>query len=345
MRAVAADPLTEDALVAAIQQVLAGVPGAGSAPRLRLGIGDDAAVWKPNAHHLSVITTDMLIDGVHFRREHSQPEALGHKALAKNLSDLAAMGAVPSLAVIALGVTADIDEKWVRSLYGGIAGLASRTRCAIGGGDIVRAPALTLGVTVVGEARKTRIRLRSTARPGDTIAVTGPLGLARVGLLVLDEGVESKLSTAAAQAVTRAYLKPMPRLREGSYLASRRACRALMDISDGLSSDLARMARASGVDAVVRRDGLVSGRSMSEAARAVGADVLDCILNGGDDYELLAAIEPRAFHHVARGFSARFGRKLEVIGNFEKGEGRVWLESDGRRAALPAAGWDHLRPL
>jgi len=340
----AAPPLTENSLVAAIRETLAQSPRAKAMPRLRVEIGDDAAAWKPNPHHLCVITTDMLIDGVHFRLQHAGPEAAGHKALAKNLSDLAAMGAAPKLAVVALGVTADIDEPLVRGLYRGIAALAAATRCTIAGGDIVRAPALTLAITVVGEARKTRLRLRSGAQPGDVIALTGPIGLASAGLRVLDAGRERTLSAAAARNVVAAYLTPTPRLPEGSYLGTRRACRALMDLSDGLSSDLARMASASRVAAVVRREALVADPSLLEAAAVVaGIDPLDCMLNGGDDYELLAAIEPRAFRHVARGFAARFRRKLTPIGNFEEGEGGVWLQSAGKRAALPAAGWDHLR--
>ena len=329
MHAVTPARLTEESLIAAIADAL----GAPARP-LRVGIGDDAAAWQPNAHHLELITSDMLVDGVHFRLRDTTPQALGHKALAKNLSDIAAMAGRPILAVVALGVTAELDESWFRGFYGGMASLARRARCAIAGGDIVRAPALTIAVTIVGEARRTVIRLRSGARPGDVIAVTGPLGLAAAGLRLLDAGAAAGSGGRAVEA----YLTPQPRLAEGSFLGSRRAVHALMDVSDGLSTDVARMARASGVDATIERDALF----VHTALRSVDADAIDLILNGGDDYELLTAVERRAFASIARTFQRRFGRPLSPVGRFEKGTGSVWLESTGRREALPPRGYDHL---
>jgi len=323
-------PLTEDALVAAIVDAV----GAPARP-LRVGIGDDAAVWQPNAHHLELVTSDMLVDGVHFRRTESAPELLGRKALAKSLSDIAAMAGKPILAVIALGVTADLDESWYRAFYAGMSGLARSTRCAIAGGDIVRAPALTIAVTVVGEARRTTLRLRSGARPGDVIAVTGALGLAAAGLRMIDLGTARDRSNAAVSA----YESPQPRIAEGAFLGSRRAVRALMDVSDGLSTDLARMARASGVDAGVDRAALFVHADVA----AAGGDAIDLILNGGDDYELLAAVERRAFAYVAKAFHARFGRALRAVGRFERGEGRVWMVDGAARKPLEARGYDHLR--
>src|SRR5271166_4836349 len=141
------------------------VDALGAPPRkLRVGIGDDAAAWKVDSHHLSLLTTDMLLDGVHFRLAETTASALGHKALAQNLSDIAAMGGWPTVAVIALGLTPAVDETWVREFYRGVAALAKSARCAIAGGDIVRAPALIISVTVAGEVRRTRMRLRSGAR-------------------------------------------------------------------------------------------------------------------------------------------------------------------------------------
>jgi len=326
LRAVKPVPLTEDGLIAAIADVV----GAPSRP-LRVGIGDDAAAWQPNAHHLALITTDLLIDGVHFRLSGSTPEALGRKALAENLSDIAAMGGSPMVVVIGLGMTATIDEPWIRGFYRGMSALASRSRCSIAGGDIVRASTLTIAITVVGEVRRTSMRLRSGAHAGDVAAVTGPLGMGAAGLRLLDAG------TREGDAVQR-YLSPEPRLAEGKFLGSRRAVNAMMDVSDGLSTDIGRMARASHVDAIVERERLVVHPSIARA----GADPVDLILNGGDDYELLVAVDARAFPYVARTFQARFGRPLERVGRFEAGEGAAWIESGGRRESLPARGYDHL---
>jgi len=333
LRAVAPAELTEDGLVAAIADAIGTPPR-----RLRVGIGDDAAAWQPDAHHLELITTDMLVDGVHFRSASADAAALGHKALAKSLSDIAAMAGRPLLAIVALGVTHAIDEMWVRSFYRGMAGLAGKSRCSIAGGDIVRAPALTIAVTVVGDVRRTSMRTRSGAKGGDLVAVTGPLGLGAVGLRAVDAGDE-KLSPRAANW----YLKPQPRLAEGAFLGSRRAVHALMDISDGVSTDLARMARASHVDATVSGDSLYVHPEVAAMTAACGLDTEHVVLSGGDDYELLVAIDPRAYAHVASAFERRFGRPLSVIGRFEIGDGAVWIEHSGRREPLAPTGYDHLK--
>ena len=330
MRTLAPPPLDEDSLIA----MIAAACGAPSRP-LRVGIGDDAAAWKPNPHHIALVTTDMIVDDVHFRTRDSSATLIGRKALAKSLSDIAAMGGRPVLAVIALGVTAELDEAWYRSFYEGMNELARATHCAIAGGDIVRAPVLTIGVTVIGEVRKTSMRLRSGARVGDVIAVTGALGLAAAGLRALDSGAGRERFKEAIDA----YERPQPRIDDGVFLGSRHAVHALMDISDGLSTDVRRMARASGVDAVIERDALF----VHPALRDVDGDALDLILNGGDDYELIASIDKRAFEHVARSFRSRAGRPLRAVGRFESGDGEVWLDRNGKREPLEPGGYDHFR--
>ena len=329
MRTLTPVPLSEDALIAAIAEAV-GKP----ARPLRVGIGDDAAAWQPSRNHWELITGDMLVDGVHFRLEGTSAEALGHKALAKNLSDIAAMAGRPVLAVVALALTNQIDEPWIRGFYRGMAALAARVRCTIAGGDIVHGPAFTVAITIVGEVRKTSIKLRSGAKPGDIIAVTGPLGLAAAGLKLLDAGLTMKTSRAAL-----AYLQPQPRLAEGAFFGSSRATHALMDISDGLSTDVARMARASSADAVIEHEKLYVHPELRDS----GMDPIDMILNGGDDYELLAAIDERSFPYAARAFERRFGRPLASVGHFESGDGKAWIEHAGTREPLPPGGYDHVR--
>ena len=338
--------ITEDELVAAMVEAL------GKAPRaLRVGIGDDSAAWKASPHHVSLLTTDMLVDGVHFRLAATTPQSLGWKALAESLSDIAAMGGWPTVAVVGLGLTDQVDERWVRRLYGGLAELAGISQCAIAGGDIVRAPAITLAITVAGEVRKTNLRTRAGAKTGDVIALTGPLGLAAAGLRILDAGKSGNIGALerdAADLVTMlrdAYLRPAPRLREGRFLGSRRAVRALMDISDGISTDAARMARASGLDAVLDAAALAPHSAVAQGAKALEADAMSFVLSGGDDYELMAAIQPRAFKHVATAFRKRFGRPLAAVGHFESGSGAVWLERLGKRERLASAGYDHLTKI
>jgi thiamine-monophosphate kinase len=329
--------LTEDDLIASLARVL------GEAPRaVRVGIGDDAAAWKTPGSHLSLLTTDMLVDGVHFRRAGTSPEDLGRKALAVNLSDIAAMGGRPAVAVVALGLTDAIDAAWLTAFYRGMAALAREAHCAIVGGDIVRASELTIGVTVAGDVRRTRMRLRSGAKAGDIIAVTGALGLAAAGLRVIDAGVADGLSATVRDAVCGAYLRPAPRLREGAFLGGSVAVHAMMDVSDGISTDVARMAAGSGLDAVIDVRSLSPGTDLAAAAAAVSADPIVLMLDGGDDYELLVAVARRSFAHVARALLHRCGTKLWAIGRFEGGGGAVWAEDDSGRRPLPRRGYDHM---
>lgn len=330
--------LTEDQLVACISQAL------GEQPRkLRVGIGDDAAVWKTPRSHLSLITTDALIDAVHFRIASTTPQSLGHKALAVSLSDIAAMGGTPTLGVVALGITDVVDEAWARDFYGGMAKLAARYACTIAGGDVVRAPALMISVTVIGDVRMSGLKLRSGAKPGDYACITGPLGLAAAGLQLEPGAVE--LARASAALLRSAYETPAPRLAEGRFLGSSRSVHAMMDISDGLSLDVTRMARASGVDVCLDLASLKPHPALLEFTRSHPSGrlaALDLMLHGGDDYELLVAVEPRAFAHVARRFKSRFKRDLTSVGRFEKGTGNAWVLENGKRREHAPSGYDHL---
>jgi thiamine-monophosphate kinase len=324
--------LNEDDLITKLHAIVArAAPSA-----LLVGIGDDAAVWQPSRSHRSVITTDALVEGVHFTRAAMSASDVGHRALASNLSDVAAMGAKPVLATIAFGVAPGVDEAWILDCYRGIAALAERAKCAIAGGDIVRAPAVTISITVVGEVRPSNLKLRSAMLPGDTIAVTGPLGASRAGLAVAVERPELGDDPAASEA-QRAFRTPEPRLTEGRWLAASRNVRAMMDTSDGLSSDLGRLARASGCGATIETVP-VAAAARAIAARC-GVDPEHWALDGGEDFELLVSIAPRAFSHLAGRFHARFGRPLLPVGiaTAEAGVRRL----DG--SAVSSAGWDHLR--
>jgi thiamine-monophosphate kinase len=335
--------LTEDQLVAAITHAL------GEQPRgLVVGIGDDAAVWKAPRSHLSLITTDALVDAVHFRLTSTTPKALGHKSLAVNLSDIAAMGGTPALAVVALGITDAVDEQWARDFYTGMAQLAKRHSCAIAGGDIVRAQALTIALTVVGDVRKSGLRLRSGAKPGDVACVTGPLGLAAAGLHVERDNGAVEFTRPTLALLRSAYETPTPRIQEGKFLGSSRATHAMMDISDGLSLDLARMARASGADvcldlaALRPHPALVEFQKVCSNGPSGPLGPVELMLHGGDDYELLVAVDPRAYPHLAKRFKARFKRDLTRVGRFEKGTGSVFVLESGKRRELEPRGYDHV---
>ncbi|HEV8022555.1 MAG TPA: thiamine-phosphate kinase [Candidatus Lustribacter sp.] len=322
--------MTEDELIEKLRAIVA--PAAPSA--LLVGIGDDAAVWQPSRSHRSVITTDALVEGVHFTRAAMSAADAGHRALASNLSDIAAMGAKPVLATIAFG-TGAADEAWILECYRGIAALAVRTGCAIAGGDIVRAPAITIAITIVGEVRPSNLKTRAGMHPGDTIAVTGPLGASRAGLAVSAE--PQPAGDPDALAALAAFRTPEPRLAEGRWLAASRNVRAMMDTSDGLSTDLARLARASGTGATIET--IPVAAAAQAIAQRSGANPEQWALDGGEDFELLVAVATRAFSHLAGRFHARFGRPLLRVG-VATAEGGVRF-ADGR--AVTSAGWDHLR--
>lgn len=324
--------MSEDELIPQLREITArAAPG-----NVLVGIGDDAAVWQPSRSRRSVITTDALVEGVHFTRDAMSGADAGHRALASNLSDIAAMGAKPVLATIAFGAGPGSDEAWILDCYRGIAALAERAGCAIAGGDIVRAPAIVLAITIVGEVRPSNLKLRSGMRAGDVIAVTGPLGGSRAGLAIAVDGILPANDPAATSAL-QAFRRPEPRLAEGRWFGASSHVHAMMDTSDGLSTDLARLARASGTGATIEHV------PVAPAARAVaersGADPAAWALDGGEDFELLLAVGARAFTHLAGRFAARFGRPLLRVG-VATAEAGI-RHADGR--TVPSAGWDHLR--
>ncbi|MEA2784956.1 MAG: thiamine-monophosphate kinase [Candidatus Eremiobacteraeota bacterium] len=323
---------SEDALVAAIRERLHGVPG----ERLLVGIGDDAAVWQPSHGNRAVITTDALVEGVHFTRDAMSARDAGHRALAANLSDVAAMGARPVLATVALGFPPETETAWLLEAYDGIAALAERARCAIGGGDLTRAPAIVFAITVVGEVRASNLKTRAGARPGDVVAVTGRLGASAAGLLIAAGRPELAAEPELAEALA-AYRTPEPRLREGRWLAGSRHVRAMMDTSDGLSTDLGRLCAASGVGAII--DTVPVHDAARRVAARTGDDAERWGLDGGEDFELLVAVEKRAFGYLAARFRAHTGRELVRVGSVTAGSG-VRL-ADG--TAVRSGGWDHLR--
>jgi len=324
--------VNEDALIGRIAHALRAVaPG-----KVLLGIGDDAAVWQPSRSNRSVVTTDALVEDVHFARALMSAEDVGHRALAANLSDLAAMGARPVLATVALGFPPETDPEWVVAMYDGIAALARRARCAIAGGDLTRAPAITVAITAIGEVRASNLKTRAGARPGDVVAVTGPLGASAAGLAAARAGAHVAAAPDVSPAVA-AFRRPEPRLREGRWLAASRSVRAMMDLSDGLSTDLARLCAASAAGAVL--DGIpVHDAAVAVAART-GGDPQAWALGGGEDFELLVAVRRHAFGHLAARFRAHTGRALLPVG-------RIVGEPGVRRAdgsPVGPSGWDHLR--
>jgi thiamine-monophosphate kinase len=315
-------------------------------PRVRLGSGDDAAIVVPDG--ATATSVDALVDGVHFRRERFAPAQIGAKALSVSLSDLAAMGAGPGEAYVVLGVPDDLDEDGCLELLDGIASVAERTGTTLAGGDVTRAPALTLATTVVGHAATPdELVTRGGARPGDVLAVTGELGGAAGGRLLLegDDRVRSSFEPHGGSRVDRAtltarYLEPRARLAEGRALAAAGAT-AMIDLSDGLGGDAGHLAAASGVRLRIDAGALPLAPGLVEVATAAGRDPLRLAVSAGEDYELLAALPAERFESAAAALAAPAGPGLTRIGTALAGEGvEIRLPGGG---TLEPEGFDQLR--
>jgi len=258
--------------------------------------------------------------------------------MAASLSDCAAMGARPVLATVALGVAPGTTQEWILEAYRGMASVATAYGASIAGGDFVRAPALTVSITLVGEVAQQRLKRRDGGRAGDVVAVTGKLGASRAGLELLQSNLE--VDVESRSAALAAFGRPVPRVREGRWLGASTSVHAMMDCSDGLALDLSRLARASGCGAVIQ-DVPVHPAAVAVAA-ASGADATEWATSAGEDFELLVAVAPRAFAHVARAFRAHFQRELERIGILISDPGLYGENASGARSELRAHGWDHL---
>jgi thiamine-monophosphate kinase len=303
----------------------------------RVAIGDDAAVLKVRAGEELVWTTDALVEGVHFRRRPGTLRALGEKSLAVNLSDVGAMGARPLGSLLTLGLPEDADVTELDAFLGGFLALARRSGCPLVGGDTVRAPQWLVSVAVVGAVARGRALLRSGARAGDRIFVTGALGGAAAGLALL-EGPGA--TTASERALARRQLAPRPPFRAGERLARARLAHAAIDLSDGLARDLGHVARASGVAARVDVERLPLARGLATAAARLGEDPLSFALSGGEDYELLFTAGARA--PSAQEFTRRLGCRVTEIGVVARGRGVHFLAS-GRPFTAPASRFEHFR--
>lgn len=279
---------------------------------LILGIGDDCAVYRPaGAREDLLLTTDWLIEGVHFLRETHPPDAVGWKALARGLSDIAAMGGRPRICLLSLALASWTTEDWLRGFFRGFRRLARAGGVVLAGGDLARAERLACDIVVVGSAPRGEALLRSGARPGDEIYVSGKLGGSALGL------------ATRRGAAWRRHLRPEPRLALGEFLRTLPAT-AAMDLSDGLSLDLYRLCVASRVAAELTATLPVFPRA-----------TLDQALHGGEDYELLFTVRPGTAVPRRRG-----GVELTRIGRIVAGRaGRIVLAGE----KLRPLGWDHFR--
>ena len=304
---------------------------------LTVGIGDDAAVAKPERGALEILTTDGLVEGVHFDRRISAPADIGWKALAVNLSDVAAMGGTPRLALLSLGLPAAMSAEDVHLLIDGFLALAADARVTLAGGNITRSPGpLFVDVTVTGFARARHVLTRGGARAGDALYVTGQVGAAVAALGWAKESIGANVPARieGMDACVRRYCAPEPRVRIGALLGRNRAASACMDLSDGLADGVRQLAGASGLGAKVEGAALPIPAAAREWFRRAGLDPVTSAAAGGDDYELLFAVPRRARGRLATVIRQSRGVAVTRIGELTADPALILL-NDGAPEPMP----------
>ncbi len=322
--------LTEAALISRIHGRLPPAPD-----WLRVGVGDDAAVVEPARNRLEVLSVDALVEGVHFDRRFTPPDAIGHRALAVNLSDLAAMGAEPRLALLSMALPPALALDDFDAIVGGLTRLAAEHGTHLVGGNLTRSPGpLVIDITVTGTVKPRRAITRAGARPGDLLFVSGTVGGATAGLQSLQAGLPGPAER---------FLYPRPRIRLGLLLGRNRAAAAGMDLSDGLADGLHQIAAASRVGVVVDAGAVPVDPDARRWFEARGQDPVEQALVGGDDYELLVAVRPRNRGRLAAAVR-HAGVPLTMIGVCTADSGRILRHTqDGtsRDQGLPRPEFGH----
>jgi thiamine-monophosphate kinase len=293
-------------------------------PAVVRGIGDDCALLQVPADSHLLVTTDLCVENIHFRRDWHPAGSVGHRCLARGLSDIAAMGGEPFACFLSLGLPPELPQRWVDEFFKGLFRLAGRFRVSLSGGDTASAEKITADIVVLGRVPAGEALLRSGTRPGDRICVTGELGDSAAVLKRLYSGKKVSAGKDAR------HFYPAPRIEVGRWLRKKKLATAMIDISDGLSVDMAHLCQESKVSALV---------NLEAVPVAKGAD-LDLALHGGEDYELLFTV-PRGMRLPAKIAGVQITEIGEIQPNSTKRHGVRTVDSHGHRSPLAPAGWEH----
>jgi thiamine-monophosphate kinase len=325
-------PLPERQLISRLRRAAQASVSHGQRKKIVAGIGDDCSILRLPAGHDALLTTDFSLEGVHFRREWHPPESVGHRCLTRGLSDIAAMGGEPIAAFLSLALPPKLPQAWVDGFMSGLLALANRFGVVLAGGDTASSPAGVLAeIMVLGSIPKGRAIVRSNARPGDRIYVTGALGASAATLdLLYSKG--RKLNPASCPA----HFFPTPRIAVARVLRQRKIAASMIDISDGLSTDLSHICEESGVGAHINEQAVLRA-AIGKPAEPVA---LDFALHGGDDYELLFTARPRT--RVPGNIA---GVPITEIGEIIRPKGMFLIHKDGLRSELRPRGWEHFASL
>ncbi len=303
---------------------------------LRVGIGDDAAVLRPSAGTEWVVTTDAFLETVHFLRKIHPAEVVGSKALARATSDIAAMGARARYFFLTLGLPEACTGAWLDEFLRGMARAARRFGLTLAGGDTTKYPQIVISLTVMGEIDRGKSILRSGARPGDLLFVSGRLGEAELGWRLIQRKLHKQKRWGS---LLKKHLYPEPRLALGQWLAAHRRATSMIDTSDGLSTDLGHICKASGVGARVWAEEIPAVRVPPELQQG-GIDALQLALHGGEDYELLFTVPKRLADHMPRKVA---GIPVTLIGEITREKKVALIGTNGRSKPLLPGGWDPFR--
>ncbi|MCF6093741.1 thiamine-phosphate kinase [Microaerobacter geothermalis] len=313
-----------------------------SDPQVKVGIGDDAAVVSIHPRHDLILCCDGMSEHIHFQRDTMLPREIGYKALASNLSDIAAMGGIPKFALVTLSVPPAWSTKELEEIYEGIFDLAQAFKISVIGGDTIRTTKdLHLSVTVAGEVEKDKYLLRSTARPGDKLFITGYLGESAAGLHYLlahgrkNVGIDDKY-----YPLVKAHTQPFPQLIAGRIL-QQTGIHALNDISDGLASESWEIAESSGVSLILYEDQIPISPLLETYGKTYGISPLDCILYGGEDYQLVGTF-PSCLEKILVNQFQQAGFDLFIVGEVKEGPMKVVLiDRNGNENMIEKRGYNH----
>jgi thiamine-monophosphate kinase len=335
------EPGRERALIERIRRRLASAPA-----WVRVGIGDDAAVLEPERNRLDVLTTDTLVEGVHWDSRFCSPGDVGHKSLAVNLSDIAAMGATPRAALLSMAIPSHLTDDtagFIDPFIDALAGAAAEARVAIVGGNLTSTPGpLAITVTLTGSVHPRRILTRAGGSPGDHLYVTGTIGTAAAGLLWLKEHpMASEPDDPSLTICVRQYRRPAARVRAGELVGRNRAAAACMDLSDGFADAVRQVAEASGTGARVEGEALPIEPGAAAEFRRHQLEPLRAAVGGGDDYELLFAVSPRQRRAFEGLRGSLRGLALTRVGELTQGPDLVLRATSGGPDEPLPAGYSH----
>ncbi len=309
-------------------------------PSVTLGIGDDAAIFKPTPGHELVFTTDMLVEGRHFDFKLITPWQLGAKTMAVNISDCAAMGAKPTVAVVSLGVPKNFPVADLEAFYDGMKSWGESFGAQIVGGDTVGSDQFVVNIAMIGEVESGRALKRSGAQVGDALFVTGTLGDSAAGLHALQN--PSAKGKEITSILIKRHLTPVPRFNSGRHLATNRLATSAIDISDGLSSEVHHLCGESGVGAEVHEEGVPLSASLLHYCEENKLNPLDFALHGGEDYELLFTVPLNKISEVVQKLAGETGVACKAIGRMvPKAKGITLISKKAQRVPLESKGFDH----